>query len=67
VNIPDEIICITVQPVVVIVPALVGTKLLIGSTTDGVATIETFLFHSTNVLIKLQKNVFKRMQTIKND
>lgn len=31
------------------------------------AAIETFLFHSTNVLIKIGKNVFKRIQTTIND
>ena len=30
-------------------------------------TIETLLFHSSNVLIKIQKNVFKRIQTTIND
>jgi len=63
VNISDEIVCITVHSVVVIVPALVGAEFFICATTDRVATVETFLFHSTNVLIKIQKNVFKRIQT----
>ena len=67
VNISHEIVCITVQPVVVVVPALIRAEFLIGATTNGVATIETFLFHSTNVLIKIQKNVFKRLQTTIND
>ncbi|MBP1674254.1 MAG: hypothetical protein H6Q24_392, partial [Bacteroidetes bacterium] len=40
---------------------------LIGAATYGVAAIETFFFHSTNVLIKIQKNVFKRLQTTIND
>jgi hypothetical protein len=67
VNISHEIVGITVQPVIVIVSALVRAEFLIGATTDGVATIETFLFHSTNVLIKIQKNVLKRLQTTIND
>jgi hypothetical protein len=67
VNIPNEIVGITVQPVVVIVSALIRAEFLIGATTNGVATIETFLFHSTNVLIKILKNVFKRLQTTIND
>jgi hypothetical protein len=67
VNISDEIVSITVKPVVVVVPALVRAEFLIGATTNGVATIETFLFHSTNVLINIQKNVFKRLQTTIND
>jgi hypothetical protein len=66
-DISDKIVCVTVKPVVVIIAALIGTEFLIGATTDGVATIETFFFHSTNVLIKIQKNVFKRMQTALND
>ena len=66
-DIPDEIVRVTVKPVVVIIAALIGTEFLIGATTDGVATIETFFFHSTNVLIKIQKNVFKRLQTTIND
>jgi hypothetical protein len=53
VNISDEIVSVTVKPVVVVVPALVRAEFLIGATTNGVATIETFLFHSTNVLIKI--------------
>ena len=66
-DISDKIVCVTVKPVVVIIAALIGTEFLIGATTNGVATIETFFFHSTNVLIKIQKNVFKRMQTALND
>ena len=62
-NVPYKIVRITVQPVVVIIPALIGTKLLIGAPANYGTTIETFLFHSTNVLIKIQKNVFKRFQT----
>jgi hypothetical protein len=64
VNISHEIVGITVQPVVVIVSALVRAEFLIGATTNGVATIETFLFHSTNVLIKIQKNVLKLGSTV---
>jgi hypothetical protein len=66
-DISDKIVCVTVKPVVVIIAALIGTEFLIGATTDGVATIETFFFHSTNVLIKIHKNVFKRMQMALND
>lgn len=66
-NISDEVVCVAVQSVIVIITALIGTKFLIGATTDGVATIETFFFHSTNVLIKIHKNVFKQMQTALND
>ena len=66
-NISDEVVCVAVQPVVEIITALIGTEFLIGATTDGVATIETFFFHSTNVLIKIHKNVFKRMQMALND
>ena len=66
-DISDKIVRVTVKPVVVIIAALIGTEFLIGATTDGVATIETFFFHSTNVLIKIQKNVLKRMQTALND
>jgi len=66
-DISDEIVRVTVKPVVVVIAALIGTEFLIGATTNGVATIETFFFHSTNVLIKIQKNVFKRMQTALND
>ena len=54
-NITDEIICFAVQPVIVIIPALVRTEFLIGATTNGVAAIETFPFHSTKVLLKLRK------------
>jgi len=66
-DISDEIVRVTVKPVVVVIAALIGTEFLIGATANGVATIETFFFHSTNVLIKIQKNVFKRMQTALND
>jgi len=63
-NIPYVIVCVAVDPVIVVIPALIGTKFFIGATTDGVATIETFSFHSTIVLIKIQKivlNVYKRL------
>ena len=66
-DISDKIVRVTVKPVVVVIAALIGTEFLIGATTDGVATIETFFFHSTNVLIKIHKNVFKWMQTALND
>ncbi len=60
-NIPDKIITVTVNSVVVIVPALVGTKFFVGAAMDLCSTVETFPFHSTKVLIKIQKNVFKRL------
>ncbi len=66
VNVPYEIVCFTVKPVVVVVSALVRTEFLIGTATDSVAAIETFFFHSTNVLIKLVKIVFNRLQTTLN-
>lgn len=47
VNIPDKIVSITVQPVVVIVSALVRAEFLIGTATNDIAAIETFFFHST--------------------
>ncbi len=62
VYIPDKIVCIPVKTVVIIVPALIGTEFLISTTANGISAIETFLFHSTKVLIKIQKNVFKRIQ-----
>ena len=67
VNIPYKIICITVQPVVVIIPALVRAEFLISTAAYSAAAIETFPFHSTNVSIKLQKNTGKRQQTTIND
>ena len=66
-HIPHIVIGIAVQTVIVVVPALVGTKFFIGTTSDGVAAIETNLFHSTKVLIKIQIKVFKRLQTTLND
>jgi hypothetical protein len=66
-NIPYEIIGIAVEPVVVIIPALVGTEFFISTATEGITAIETFPFHSTKVLINIQKNVFKRLQTTIND
>ena len=63
-NVPDIIVRIAVKTIVVIVPALIGAEFFIGATTNGVATIETFSFHSTKVLIKIQKNVlsvYKRL------
>jgi len=52
-NISDEIVGVTVEPVIVIIPALVGTEFFIGTTFQDVAAIETFLFHSTNIFIKI--------------
>ncbi len=66
-HIPDIIIRFAVEPVIVVVPALIGTEFLIGTTPEGVATIETFPFHSTKVLIKIHKTIFKRVQTYVND
>jgi hypothetical protein len=58
VNITDKIVRIAVEPVIVIIPALVRTELFIGAATNGVAAIETFPFHSTNVFIKIQKKLW---------
>jgi hypothetical protein len=55
-HIPDKIVRVAIQTVVVIVPALVRTELFIGTATDGVAAIETFPFHSTKIYLKIQKN-----------
>jgi hypothetical protein len=52
-NIPDKIICIPVQSVIVIIPALVRTEFFIGPAAYNFAAIETFLFHCTKVLIKI--------------
>ena len=57
-NIPDKIVGVAVKPVVVIIPALIRTEFFIGATSDGVAAIETFLFHSTKCLYKDTKNGF---------
>ena len=46
-NVSDKIIDITVQPVVVVVPALIRTEFLIGTAFNNIAAIETFFFHST--------------------
>ena len=51
--ISDKIIRIAVLSVIKIIPALVGTEFFIGATPQGVTTIETFLFHSTKVFIKI--------------
>ncbi len=51
--IPNEIIRVAVKPVVVVVPALIGTEFLIGTAMDRFSTVETFLFHSTKVSIKI--------------
>jgi len=67
VNIPHKIVCITVKLVVVIVSALVRAEFLIGTAAYCAAAIETFPFHSTNVLLKLQKIAGKRQQTTIND
>jgi hypothetical protein len=53
VYIPYEVIRITVQPVVIIITTLIRTEFLIGATFYYVAAIETFLFHSTNISIKI--------------
>jgi hypothetical protein len=46
---------------------LIGTEFFISTSANGFTAIETFLFHSTKVLIKIQKNVFKRIQMTIND
>jgi len=56
VDVSDVVVGITVQPVVVIVPALIGTEFLIGAAAYYIAAIETFPFHSTNVFLKIRKN-----------
>jgi hypothetical protein len=38
---------------------LIGTEFFVSTSANGFTAIETFLFHSTKVLIKIQKNVFK--------
>jgi hypothetical protein len=65
-NIPYEIVRIAVQPVIVIVPALVRAEFFISTATESISAIETFPFHSAKVLINIQKNVFKRIQTTIN-
>lgn len=67
VYIADKVVRIPVKAVIVIVPALIRTEFFIGAAANRFAAIETFLFHSTNVLIKIQKNVFKRIETTIND
>ena len=62
-HITYKIVCIAVKTVIVIIPALVGTEFLIGAAANNFAAIETFLFHSTKVLIKIQKTVYKRLST----
>ncbi len=66
-NITNVIVGIAVKPVIVVIAALVGTEFLIGTTMNYVAAIKTSFFHSTNVLIKIIKTVFKRIQTTIND
>ena len=67
-NIAYKIVCIPVQPVIEVIPALIRTEFFIGSAANSFAAIETFLFHSTKVLIKLHKTVYKRLQTaVKNN
>ena len=53
VNISYKIVRITVKPVIIIIPALIRTELFIGTATQSVAAIETFLFHSTKLSIKI--------------
>ena len=55
-NIPHKIIWFAVQPVIVVITALIRTEFFIGPTTKGVAAIETFLFHSTKCFYKDIKN-----------
>ena len=78
-NIPHEIVSVAVKPVIVIVPALIGTKFLIGSSMDFFSTVETFSFHSTENSHKDIKTIYKesvylidfdvqnRLQTAAND
>jgi len=49
VNIPHEIVGVTVQLIIVIVPALVRAEFLISTAAYCAAAIETFPFHSTNI------------------
>jgi hypothetical protein len=51
--VPDKIIGIAVKLVVIIIPALIGTEFFIGAAFKSVAAIETFLFQSTNISIKI--------------
>ncbi len=66
-NISYEIVRVTVDSVVVVVSALVRTEFLIGTATNCVAAIETFSFHSTNVLIKINNAGAKQLQTTLNN
>jgi hypothetical protein len=52
-HIPYKIVGIAVQLVIVVIPALIRTEFFIGAATYRVAAIETFLFHSTNISIKV--------------
>ena len=66
-NVSYVIIGIAVKSVIVIIPALIRTEFLIGPATDYPTAIETFFFHSTKVLMNIQKNIFKRLQASIND
>lgn len=62
-NVSYVIIGIAVKSVIVIIPALIRTEFLIGPATDYPTAIETFFFHSTKVLIKILKTIYKRLKT----
>jgi len=76
-NISNEIIRITINSVIVVIPALVRTEFFIGTAANFFAAIETFLFHSTLSFDKDIKNtnytyefdieIIKRFQTVRND
>ena len=55
-NISNEIIRITINSVIVVIPALVRTEFFIGTAANFFAAIETFLFHSTLSFDKDIKN-----------
>jgi hypothetical protein len=63
-NVSYKIVSIAVKPVVVIIPALIGTEFFISTSANGVTAIETFLFHSTK---SFDKDTKKRFQTDTND
>lgn len=67
VNIPDKAVGILVKPVVVVIPALIGTEFFVGPAPEDITAVETLPFHNAKVLIKIVKNVLKRLQTILNE
>lgn len=56
-NITNITVGILIQPVVIVISALIGTEFFIGSAPQDVTAIETFSFHNAKVLIKIIKNV----------